>query len=212
VGIALTGTPIENKLSDLWSLFEFINPGLLGSFKEFSEFIKQIESKKVQCYAPLRSLVAPYILRRLKTDKSIIQDLPDKTELTTCCSLSKKQIAFYQEAVSDLKSLLEETESDAIERKGRILSFIIKFKQICNHPSQYSGDDGWEAMESGKFQRLKELIEVIKEKQEKVLVFTQFKEMTEPLHNFLERLFGGEGCILHGQAPIKKRQEMMEQF
>ncbi len=206
--IALTGTPVENRLSDLWSIFDFTHPGLLGSEKVFAGFAKRLADR--EHFGPLRALVRPYILRRLKTDKRVISDLPDKTELKAWCYLSAKQAALYQRAVKDLASALE--DADGIGRKGVVLSYLMRFKQICNHPSQWLGDAAWEADESGKFARLRELVEVIAAKQEKVLVFTQFRETTEPLAAFLGAIFGREGLVLHGGTPVAKRRELVKRF
>ncbi len=165
--IIMTGTPVENRLSDLWSLFDFINPGLLGNAKEFGEFTKRLASHP-DGYAGLRRVVSPFILRRLKTDKSIISDLPDKVEMKTWAAMSKKQAVLYGEVVATIREALERTEG--IQRKGLILSALIKFKQLCNHPSQYLGLDSYNEQESGKFQRLREICETIHEKRERVLV------------------------------------------
>jgi non-specific serine/threonine protein kinase len=207
---ALTGTPIENRLGDLWSIFDFINPGLLGSAKEFSTLIKNLEGRAHNPYGPLRQLVRPYILRRLKTDKSVIADLPDKTEVKAFCHLSRKQAAFYQQAVKELAKQLEETEG--IQRKGLILSFLMRFKQICNHPSQWLGDAAWAEEDSGKWARLRDIAEVIAAKQEKVLVFTQFREVTAPLADFLGSIFGRPGLVLHGETEVKRRAELVRRF
>jgi non-specific serine/threonine protein kinase len=208
--IALTGTPVENRLADLWSIFDFINPGLLGSGKEFSTFTKRLDDRPHNPYGPLRELVRPYILRRLKTDKSVIADLPDKTEVKAFCHLSAKQAALYQRAVKDLAEHLDGAEG--IGRKGVILSFLMRFKQICNHPSQWLGDGAWAEGDSGKFARLHEIAEVIAARQEKVLVFTQFREATAPLAGFLGSVFGRAGLVLHGETAVKKRQELVRRF
>ena len=206
--IALTGTPVENRLSDLWSIFDFTHPGLLGTDKVFAKFAKRLAA--AEHFGPLRELVRPYILRRLKTDKRVINDLPDKTELKAFCHLSPLQAALYQRAVKDLATALADAEG--IGRKGVVLSYLMRFKQICNHPSQWLGDAAWNVADSGKFARLRELAEVIAAKQEKVLVFTQFRETTEPLAAFLGGVFGREGLVLHGGTPVAKRRAMVQRF
>jgi non-specific serine/threonine protein kinase len=208
--IALTGTPVENRLSDLWSLFDFLNPGLLGSARRFKGFVKALSERESDQYAPLRNLVAPYILRRLKTDRSIISDLPEKTEVPAYCGLSKVQAAQYQQAVNQMANAIENL--DGIKRRGLVLSYLLRFKQICNHPSQLLGDGEYDPKKSGKFQRLAELCEEIASRQEKVLVFTQFREMTTPLANFLAQQFGQPGLVLHGGTAVKHRQELVERF
>ena len=207
---ALTGTPIENRLGDLWSVFDFINPGLLGSPKEFSALVKSLERRPHNPYGPLRELLRPYILRRLKTDRTVISDLPDKTEVKTFCHLSRKQAVLYQQSVKELGKQL--AEADGIQRKGLILSFLMRFKQICNHPSQWLGDAAWAEEDSGKWARLRDVAEVIAAKQEKVLVFTQFREITAPLAHFLASIFGRPGLILHGETEVKKRAELVRRF
>ncbi len=208
--IAMTGTPIENRLSDLWSLFDFLNKGLLGSPKEFTTFTKKLKENQGG-YSRLKKVVTPFILRRLKTDKAIIDDLPEKIEMKTYSALAKKQAALYNDLVDELRIKLESAE-EGIERKGVILSSIMKFKQICNHPSQYLGQASYDENESGKYERLREICETIYEKRERVLVFTQFKEITEPLQKFLETIFHHKGLILHGGTPVAKRREIVEKF
>lgn len=203
--IALTGTPVENRLSDLWSIFDFTHPGLLGSQKAFAGFTKNMAH-----YGPLRTLIKPYILRRMKSDKRIISDLPDKTEMTAWCGLRPAQAALYQRAVKELAAALEQTEG--IERKGLVLAYLMRFKQICNHPSHWLGDGGWKPDDSGKFARLAEITETIAARQEKVLVFTQFQETTAPLAAFLGNVFGREGLVLHGGTPVSKRRELVKRF
>jgi len=206
--IAMTGTPIENKLADLWSLFDFLNSGLLGSSKEFTALTKKLNTEGD--YSKLREVVNPFILRRLKTDKTIISDLPDKIEANAYPTLTKKQTVLYQKLVADLEKRLEEAEG--IGRKGLVLASIMKLKQICNHPDQYLGQDEFKPSFSGKFEKLSEICETIYEKRERVLVFTQFKEMTGPIADYLETLFGRKGLVLHGGTSVKKRGEMVEQF
>jgi superfamily II DNA or RNA helicase len=208
--IALTGTPVENRLGDLWSIFDFINPGLLGSGREFSRFTKRLGARPHNPFEPLRVLVRPYILRRLKTDKTVVADLPDKTEVKAFCQLTRKQAALYQQSVTALASELN--RADGITRKGVVLAFLMRFKQICNHPSQWLGDGVWDAADSGKLARLREIAEVVAAKQEKVLVFTQFREVTAPLAAFLGTVFGRPGLVLHGETDVKKRQGLVQRF
>jgi non-specific serine/threonine protein kinase len=208
--IAMTGTPIENRLSDLWSLFDFLNQGLLGSAKEFTTFTKQLQGHP-EGYGPLKRVVSPFILRRLKTDRAVIADLPDKIEMKSFAGLTKKQAALYADLVADVREKLEST-GEGIGRRGLILASITKFKQICNHPDQYLGQQVFDPSESGKFGRLAEICETIYEKRERVLVFTQFKEITGPLQAFLETIFHHRGLILHGGTPVAKRHELVATF
>ena len=206
--IALTGTPVENRLSDLWSIFDFTNPGLLGSGKDYAALTKRLEL--AANFEPLRKLVAPYILRRLKTDKRVIDDLPDKIEMNAWCGLSHAQAIQYQQAVQALSESLADV--GGIARKGAVLAALMRFKQICNHPSQWLGDGAWAPQDSGKFGRLREIAEVIAAKQEKLLVFTQFREATAPLAAFLGDVFGRPGLVLHGATPVAQRRELVARF
>ena len=209
--IVMTGTPVENRLSDLWSLFDFLNPGLLGPATPFGKAVKAMEATGGGGgYAPLRALVQPYILRRLKTDKRVISDLPDKTEVRAYCTLTKRQGALYEQSVDQLAKQIRET--DGIQRRGLVLAYLMRFKQICNHPSQWLGDNGYDPADSGKFARLTEICEELAQRQEKVLVFTQFREMTEPLNTHLAAIFGRPGLVLHGTTPVGKRRELVEAF
>ncbi len=208
--IVMTGTPIENRLSDLWSLFDFLNPGLLGSAKEFTKYVKQMQNSNPVDFAPLRNLIRPYILRRLKTDKRVISDLPDKTEMIAFCSLSQEQAAMYLAAVEELRAVLE--QATGIQRRGIVLAQLMRLKQICNHPAQLSGNNNYAAEQSGKFQRLAEIVEEIASRQEKVLIFTQFREITEPLSTFLRSYFDRPGTVLHGGTSVKRRKEIVADF
>jgi superfamily II DNA or RNA helicase len=217
IRFVLTGTPIENRLLDLWSLFDFIAPGLLGTSRVFADYSKS-KSKEANAnndkklfFAAVRRLVNPYILRRLKSDKRIISDLPDKTEIQTYCTLTKQQIGLYQQAVNELAAKLE-NQVDNINRRGLVMSYLLRFKQICNHPNQWLGHGQYAHELSGKFLRIKELCEVIAEKQEKVLVFTQFREIIPALSEFLSQVFKREGLVLHGQTTVKERAKRAEQF
>ena len=206
--IAMTGTPVENRLGDLWSLFDFLNPGLLGSAKTFAELVKQMAA--AASYQPLRTLVAPYILRRLKTDRRVISDLPEKVEMSVFCNLSREQAALYEKAVRDLAQTLENAEG--IQRRGLVLAQLVKLKQICNHPAQLLGTGDYTPAHSGKFERLASLCEELAERQEKALVFTQFREMTAPIAQFLERVFGRPGLVLHGGIAVAQRQRLVNSF
>jgi non-specific serine/threonine protein kinase len=207
--LALTGTPVENRLDDLWSVFDFLCPGLLGSSAEFGRVVRRLD-KQGQGFAPIRKLVAPYILRRLKTDPKIVPELPDKTEVNVYCGLSKIQVALYQQAV---RSLGEEMKAaDGIRRRGIVLAYLQRFKQICNHPSQWTGDGGYEPSASGKFERLAVLCQAMAARQERVLVFTQFRELTRPLCAFLEGAFGEPGLRLDGRTPVGRRQQLVDAF
>jgi non-specific serine/threonine protein kinase len=211
VRIAMTGTPVENRLGDLWSLFDFLDPGLLGSGKEFTAFTKRLKSAP-EGYGKLRDTISPFILRRLKTDKSIISDLPDKNEIRQFTTLTKKQIALYQAFVKDMEKQLNEAKTDGIERKGQILAAIMKLKQLCNHPDQFLGQSEFAEKHSGKFETLGKICETIRDKHESVLVFTQFREMTEPLSHYLETVFERPGLVIHGGTTPKKRGQIVEQF
>ena len=207
--IALTGTPIENDLTNLWSLFDFLNKGLLGTSKEFHDYCRRLNDHP-EGYQKLKTMVAPFMLRRLKTDKNIIADLPDKVESVDYVSLTKKQVVLYRKVVADMETLI--AESEGIKRSGIILTTIMTLKQICNHPDQYLGQTGFAEKESGKMGVLREICETIYEKRERVIVFTQFKEITGYLSDFLAEVFGRRGFVLHGGIAAAKRTEMVEQF
>ena len=208
--IAMTGTPVENRVGDLWSIFDFINPGLLGSAKQFTALTRRLAERPHNAYGPLRELVRPYILRRLKTDRTVITDLPDKTEVNAYCLLSRAQAALYEQAVRDLRERL--ARADGMERRGLVLASLMRLKQICNHPSHWLGDGAWRPADSGKWARLTEVAEVIAARQEKVIVFTQFRVITEPLAAHLGALFGRPGLVLHGGTAVKARRDIVRRF
>ena len=208
--IALTGTPVENRLGDLWALFDFLNPGLLGSRTAFGTFVKSLQARPEQAFAPLRRLVSPYILRRLKTDRRIIADLPDKTETDRYCHLTRAQVRLYEHVVRTLQRSLE--SSEGIERRGLVLGSLLRLKQVCNHPSQLAGDGEYVPAASGKFLRLAELCEELAARQERVLVFTQYREIIDPLAEYAATLFGRPGLVLHGGTGVADRRAVVERF
>ncbi len=209
--IAMTGTPVENHLGDLWSIFDFCCPGLLGTASQFKKYVNGLGGRQnAHAFGALRRLVRPYILRRLKTDPAIAPDLPEKTEMRTECSLSKKQGVLYERAVAELARRLKEAEGFA--RRGLVLAVLMQLKQICNHPAHYLGSGKFAPDESGKFQRLLTVCEPIVERQEKMLIFTQFQALTEPLAEFLATVFGRPGLVLHGGTPVRKRAELVREF
>jgi hypothetical protein len=207
--LLLTGTPVENSLVDLWSLFDFGSPGLLGASADFKASTRRLGTDHAGL-GPLRALVRPYILRRLKTDRRVITDLPDKTELQVYCGLTRGQAALYAKAVDALAS--EVASLEGIRRRGVILAYLTRFKQICNHPSHYSGDGRYVPKDSAKFLRLQELCAPLAEAGEKVLVFTQFREVCAPLAELLATSFGRPGLVLHGGTPIGRRTELVADF
>ncbi|MBN1983422.1 MAG: DEAD/DEAH box helicase [Chitinivibrionales bacterium] len=207
--IIMTGTPVENRLSDLWSLFDFVNPGLLGSITEFKKFAATL-SDNPQGYGRLRRVVHPFILRRSKSDKTIINDLPEKVEMKTYCPLSKTQVVLYSALIKRLKDDLEKT--DGIRRKGVVLGYLMRCKQLCNHPDHYNGTGSFESEKSGKFQRLGQLCETIRDKREQLLLFTQFAEIIEPLADYLESVFDHPGVTLSGSSSIKHRKAAIDRF
>ena len=207
--IALTGTPIENELFNLWSVFDFLNKGLLGSSEEFRAFCRRLEDRP-EGYAKLKSMISPFMLRRVKTDKRIISDLPEKLEQSDHIELSKKQTVLYRKLLAQTEEQL--LASTGIQRKGLILSLLLHLKQICNHPDQYLGQEEFDPAQSGKFQMLGEICETIYEKRERVLVFTQFKELTGYLDNYLAGLFHCRGGVIHGGVNAAERTELVSRF
>jgi len=209
--IALTGTPVENHVGDLWSIMEFLNPGLLGSQAEFKKnFLAPIEFGDKEAAERLSRLTRPFVLRRLKTDKSIIRDLPDKLELKVFCNLTKEQAALYAAVGQDAEGAIE--GAGGIQRRGLILAALTKLKQICNHPAQFLGDNSRLEGRSGKLARLCEMLEEVFESGERALVFTQYAEMGALLQRHLSETFNREVLFLHGGVPRAKRDIMVEKF
>ena len=212
IRIAMSGTPVENRLSEYRSIMDFVNPGYLGSEKAFeAEFATPIQVNHDQAKAALfRKITAPFILRRLKTDKSIISDLPDKIENNHYCSLSREQAALYQNVVS---SALEDIEQlDGIQRRGMVLKMITALKQICNHPDNYLKKGTADPAQSGKSLMLIDLLGQIHDAGEKTLIFTQYKEMGDILVRMIEKQFGMVPLFLHGGITRPQRDALVEEF
>ena len=209
--IALTGTPIENDLSNLWSIFDFLNKGLLGSFDEFRQMAGKME-KDPKEYEKLHELVQPFLLRRVKTDKSIVADLPDKIEKKAYVQLTKRQTALYLREIKNLERILSNKSLNRITRAGQVLASITHFKQICNHPDQFVKGDAYKPADSGKFDVLKSICETIRDNKECCLVFTQYREIIPSLTGYLETVFGAPGLSIDGSTPVAKRQELVDSF
>jgi hypothetical protein len=210
--VALTGTPVENRLSDLWSIMDFLNPGLLGDAKEFrTRFALPVERFGDEDAARrLKRLTGPFILRRLKTDRAIIADLPDKVEMKVFCNLTREQATLYQAVVDDMLERIE--ASEGIERKGLVLATMVKLKQVCNHPAHMLGDRSPLPGRSGKLARLEEILEEVLAEGEKALVFTQFAELGALLKPHLQERLGSEVSFLHGGTTKKTRDELVAGF
>lgn len=210
--IALTGTPVENRLSELWSIFEFLNPGFLGPLKRFrQEFAIPVERyRDPEATAKLKKLSGPFLLRRLKTDKSVIADLPEKNEMKVFCTLTREQATLYQALIDETMKKIE--KSEGMKRRGLVLSLITSLKQICNHPSLYLREGRAYPNRSGKLKRLTEMIEELIEERHFALLFTQFREMGYLLVRYFEEKFGVRIPFLHGGIPGKKRDEMVRSF
>ena len=204
--VALTGTPVENSLGELRSLFHFLTPGLLGSEKEFNAMVQKMGTD----FSPLRRLVRPFMLRRLKTDPNLLPELPPKTEQPAYCLLTPEQTRLYAREVERLQSIIH--EPDPQTRLTLLLPILSHLKQICNHPAQYLGESYYDPAQSGKMTRLGYLARQIAAAGDAALIFTQYRSMMEPLHDFLADIFGAPGLVLHGGTPIAERQRLVQQF
>ncbi len=218
VHIAMSGTPVENRLSEYWSIMDFANKGYLGTAKAFNdEYAKPIQNYgDMACAERFRRITSPMMMRRLKTDKTIINDLPDKIEQDEFAMLTPQQAALYQKVVDEsMKVIMDKDEGDSkqlFERQGLILQMMLALKQICNHPTQYLKDGKLVASLSGKTEMLLDLVDAIRESGEKAIIFTQFKEMGDMLQQFIAEHTGVEPMFLHGGCSIKQRKEMVDRF
>ncbi len=211
---AMTGTPVENRLSELWAIVDFLNPGYLGSREAFRRaFGVPIERwRDADRAAELRKLVRPFVLRRVKTDPNVIQDLPEKLESRVYCTLTREQASLYQAVVDEM--LREIDNADGIERRGRVLAALLRLKQVCNHPASFLGEGDRRPLggRSGKLARLEEMLEEVIEEGEAALVFTQFAEFGIRLREYLQGRLGREVIFLHGGTPIRARDAMVDRF
>ena len=210
--IALTGTPVENNVGDLWSIMEFLNPGLLGTQAEFKRgfFVPIQAGRDAAAMERLKRITGPFILRRLKTDRSVIADLPEKMEMKVFCTLTREQASLYQAVLSDAEKAI--AKADGIERKGVVLATLSKLKQVCNHPAQLLADNSPIPGRSGKLARLTEMMQEVMESGERALIFSQFAEMGAIVRTHLQSTFGREVLFLHGGVPRGARERMIERF
>ena len=211
--LALTGTPVENRLMDLWSLFSVLNPGYLGSMTAFRKDFERpiMRNQDGAATQHLRGMVRPFILRRMKTDKSIIRDLPDKVEQNSYCNLTSEQATLYEAVLRDLEAKLADAEG--IGRQGLLLSTLMRLKQICNHPAQFLQDASeFSASRSHKLARVCEMLDEIEAEGESALVFTQFAEIGKPLEALFRTRYAGAVYYLHGGTPRARREHMVEEF
>ncbi|HEV7861332.1 MAG TPA: SNF2-related protein [Acidimicrobiia bacterium] len=212
--VALTGTPVENRLLELWSLMDFLNPGLLGSEATFRHrFAVPVERYGDEAAAAtLKRLTGPFVLRRLKTDRTIIADLPDKIEMHVLCNLTREQASLYRAVVDDMLDRIEKSKT-GIERMGIISGSMMKLKQVCNHPAHFLADGSrLDGSRSGKLARLEEILEEVTAAGERALVFTQFAEMGILLQSHLSELLGVELPFLYGAVAKRRREEMVDAF
>jgi len=210
--IAMTGTPVENKLTELWNIYDFINKGYLGSLTQFkTELANPIEKyRDKNTIEKLKKATAPFLLRRLKTDKTIISDLPDKISVDEYCYLTKEQAAVYQNIVEDIMQQVE--NSEGIQRKGLIFKLITSLKQICNHPAHFAQKGNIESESSGKASKALSIIKNLLENKEKALIFTQYREMGDILQKIIKKELKEEAIFFHGGVSRKKRDEMVNLF
>ncbi|HSR26265.1 MAG TPA: DEAD/DEAH box helicase, partial [Candidatus Eisenbacteria bacterium] len=210
--VALTGTPVENRLTELWSIMEFLNPGLLGPYTEFRAHVATpIERyRDEEATRLLKRVTQPFILRRLKTDRTIIADLPDKVEMKVFCNITREQATLYQAVLDEMMERI--AASEGIERSGHVLAGLMKLKQVLNHPAQMLRDGSRLDGRSGKLARTEEILEEVLAAGEKALVFTQFSEMGELLQGHLAARSGHEVLFLHGGTARRLRDEMVERF
>lgn len=211
--LALTGTPLENRPLDLWSIMDFLNEGLLGSRTQFLQTIEHpiIKQRRTSTMSALARLVRPFVLRRLKIDPEIVADLPEKTEQIVAATLAREQVILYEAVVR--KGMLEvERANEGIQRRGAILTTLLRLKQVCNHPAHYLMDGSPLAGRSGKLDLLTEMLQEALEEGDRCLVFTQFKEMGSLLKTHLEETIPGPVLFLHGGVPQKERDLMVTSF
>jgi len=212
--IAMTGTPIENRLSELWSIMQFLNPGFLGSQagfrKTFALPIERYQDKMAT--ERLKGLVEPLILRRVKTDPTVIQDLPDKLEMKVYCNLTAEQATLYEAVAKESLERIASAKEKGIERRGVVLGALMRLKQVCNHPAHFLGDGSALPGRSGKLDRLGEMMDEALSIGDRALVFTQFAQMGHMLRAYLQTLFGVEVLFLHGGTPQKRRDHMIARF
>ncbi len=211
--VALTGTPVENRLAELWSIMHFLNPGYLGSQRRFHEqFAAPIEQDHdTRASAQLQALARPFVLRRLKTDKNVIHDLPDKVEMREYCSLTREQATLYEAVVREGLNQLEQAD-DPMARRGAVLAMLSRLKQVCNHPAHFLNDGSALAGRSGKLARLEDLVEELLDEGDRALIFTQFTVMGERLRAYLDERFKTTTLYLHGATPRAQRERMVERF
>jgi SNF2 family DNA or RNA helicase len=216
--IAMSGTPVENRLSELWSIMDYSNRGFLGSAKEFSEIygnpIEQLNDREIA--DKLKQVTAPFLMRRLKSDKSIISDLPEKIEIDSFASLTKEQASLYEKtlekAMDEIEGIKQSDQKSLFVRQGLVLQMIMALKQICNHPTQFLKSGKMDAALSGKLELLFDKLDAIIESNEKVLLFTQFTEMAKLLKHFITERYKEDPLFYHGGSSIKQRKEMVERF